>query len=89
MIGEKVEIKIQYGVDSQIVEGKIINYLGNDQYVVEVGEHKNRYIRQLEKINGVIKVKGIDRVKSELMDFTDLQLSEVIEYAQKQLSMLH
>ena len=50
MIGQTVEIKIQFGLDEKIIKATVIQYLGNGEYVVEA-ENGNRYIRVLEAMN--------------------------------------
>ena len=44
MIGRKCRIRIKVGLESKIIRGTVIEYLGNDQYVIE-GENGNRYTR--------------------------------------------
>lgn len=48
MIGKKCRIRIQVGHESKIIRGTVIEYLGNDQYVIE-GENGNRYIRVCDR----------------------------------------
>ena len=51
MIGQTVEIEIKFGLDTKRIKATVIEYIGNGEYVVEVGENGNRYIRKLEDTN--------------------------------------
>ena len=47
MIGETFQIEVQHGRGTKIIEVEVVEYLGNDEYVLQDTENNNRYIRKL------------------------------------------
>ena len=54
--GQRVWIGITWGVQHQIIEAKVIEYLGNDEYDLKATDG-NRYIRHIDDISYEIKEK--------------------------------
>lgn len=89
-IGSRCEITTQFSLDSRKTAVQVIRYLGNRRYEVQGTDTvKNRYIRFLEIVNGEIVEAGIDKIKALLMDATDIELEQIIEFAQSQIDMMH
>ena len=47
--GEQVDIEITVGLDKRMVKARVMEYLGNGQYVVETANN-NRYIREFRNV---------------------------------------